>query len=166
VCHNQRNVETPPRRRFLDHRVPPLLVAFVVALGMRAAFFLTPQLQFGWAGSVFVAMALALSGVIVVAAGVVTFRRHQTTLNPFRPADASTLVEAGIYRRTRNPMYVGVTFILLGYAAFLAHPLALLLVALFPAHIQVFQIAPEERALDRLFGEAYARYKERVPRWL
>lgn len=66
----------------------------------------------------------------------------------------------------RNPMYIGVTLVLLGYAAFLAHPLALLVVVVFPAYIQAFQIAPEERALDRLFGEAYARYKEGVPRWL
>lgn len=112
------------------------------------------------------AVALGLLGVVVAAAGVVAFRRHQTTVNPFQPAAASTLVEKGIYRRTRNPMYVGVTLALLGYAAFLSHPMALLLVVLFPAYIQVFQIAPEERALDRLFGEAYARYKERVPRWL
>jgi protein-S-isoprenylcysteine O-methyltransferase Ste14 len=166
VCHNQSTVDTPPRRHLLDHRVPPLLVAFAVALCMRAALFVAPQLHFGWTGRAFVGMALAISGGIVAAAGVVTFRRHQTTVNPFHPATASTLVETGIYRRTRNPMYVGVTLILLGYAAFLAHPMALLLVALFPAYIHIFQIAPEERALDGLFGEAYARYKERVPRWL
>ena len=154
------------RRRFLDHRVPPLLVAVVVALGMRAATFAGPGLRLDWRGSVPLAAALALLGLAVTAAGVVAFRRHQTTVNPFQPATASTLVDRGIYRRTRNPMYVGVTLALLAYAAFLSHPLALLLVVFFPAYIQAFQIAPEERALDRLFGEAYARYKERVPRWL
>jgi len=133
---------------------------------MRAATLAGPGLRFDFGGSVILAAALALLGLAVAAAGVAAFRRHQTTVNPFQPATASTLVERGIYRRTRNPMYVGVTLALLGYAAFLSHPLALLLVALFPAYIQVFQIAPEERALDRIFGEAYARYKERVPRWL
>ena len=63
-------------------------------------------------------------------------------------------------------MYVGVTFALLGYAVALAHPLAVLLVALFPLYIRRYQIAPEERALSRLFGDAYAAYRLRVPRWL
>ena len=154
------------RRHFLDNRVPPLLVAIVVALCMRAALFVGPQFRVEWAARAFLAATLVAVGAGVVSSGVFAFRRHQTTVNPFEPARASTLVESGIYRRTRNPMYVGVTVVLLGYAAFLSHPLALLAVALFPAYIQAFQIPPEERALDRLFGEAYARYKERVPRWL
>lgn len=116
------------RRHFLDNRVPPLGVAVVVALCMRAALFASPELHLAWPGSVFLADALAVLGGLVAA--------------------------------------VGVTLVLLGYAAFLAHPLALLVVVVFPAYIQAFQIAPEERALDRLFGEAYARYKEGVPRWL
>ena len=131
------------RRHFLDNRVPPLLVAVVVALGMRTASLAVPGLRLDWRGSVFLAAALALPGLVVTAAGMVAFRRHQTTVNPFQPATASTLVERGIYRRTRNPMYVGVTLALLGYAAFLSHPLALLLAALFPAYIQACQIAPE-----------------------
>ena len=154
------------RRHFLDNRVPPLVVALVVAFLMRAASLAGPRFRLGWSGSAFVAAALAAIGIAVAWAGVVTFRRHQTTVNPFQPANASTLVESGIYRRTRNPMYLGVTLVLLGYAAFLAHPFALLLLGLFPAYIRTFQIAPEERALDRLFGETDARYKERVPRWL
>ncbi len=154
------------RRHFLDNRVPPLLVAVVVALCMRGALFVAPQFRVELPGRAFVAIALAILGAGVVSFGVITFRRHRTTVNPFQPDGASTLVESGIYGRTRNPMYTGVTVMLLGYAAFLAHPLSLLAVFLFPAYIQAFQIPPEERALDRLFGEAYARYKERVPRWL
>ena len=60
---------------------------------------------------------------------------------------------------------VGVAIALIGYAAFLSHPLALFAAFLFPVYIGRFQIAPEERALDQVFGEAYEAYKKRVPRW-
>lgn len=154
------------RTHFLDNRLPPLLVAVVVAACMRGAVALAPALSADWPGREFVAWAFVVAGALVVYAGVASFKRHQTTVNPFKPSTASRLVESGIYRKTRNPMYVGITVVLLGYAAFLAHPLALLLVALFPAFIRRFQIAPEERALDQLFGEDYLSYKKRVPRWL
>lgn len=154
------------RTHFLEHRLPPLLVAAGVAACMYAGAHFTPGLSAVFPGRSLLAWALALSGSILAFVGVATFERHKTTVNPFDPGRASRLVETGIYRRTRNPMYVGVTLMLAGYAASLGNPLALILVLLFPAYIQRFQIAPEERALDRLFGEAYAAYKKRVPRWL
>lgn len=154
------------RSHFLDNRVPPLLVAGVVGVCMDAGARWTPGLAVAWPGMNLAAWGLALLGSTLALVGVATFERHKTTSNPFNPARASSLVETGIYRRTRNPMYVGVTLMLLGYAAYLGHPLALVLVLLFPAYIQRFQIGPEERALDQLFGAPYAAYKTRVPRWL
>mgnify|MGYP000499719522 CR=1 FL=1 len=153
-------------RHFLENRLPPLLVAFIVGAVMAAAARLTPALAVHQPALRFLAWGLVILGASVALAGVVTFRRHRTTVNPFKPGTASTLVESGIYRRTRNPMYVGVTLALLGFAAWRGHPLSLVLVALFPAFIQRFQIAPEERALGEIFGPAYAAYKTRVPRWL
>ena len=132
---------------------------------MYAGARLTPGLTLNVSGLNLVAWALALLGLILAFVGVATFEKHKTTVNPFEPGRASRLVETGIYRRTRNPMYVGVTLMLAGYAAYLGNPAALILVLIFPAYIQRFQIAPEERALDQLFGEAYAAYKTRVPRW-
>jgi protein-S-isoprenylcysteine O-methyltransferase Ste14 len=166
VCHNHDTVAPPRRVRFLDHRVPPLIVALLVGACMRTAVLATPHLGAPWTGHDLLAWSLAVLGVGVAMAGVFTFRSHQTTTSPFNPSRASTLVETGIYRRTRNPMYVGVTMALIGYAVYLAHPLGLALVAIFPAYMQRFQIPPEERALDQLFGAAYAGYKRRVPRWL
>ncbi len=153
------------RSHFLDNRLPPLLVAAVVAALMTSMARLAPLPWLAWPGSIIVALALVLLGVALALAGVFTFERHRTTVNPFKPGAASTLVDTGVYRRTRNPMYVGVTLMLLGYAAYLGHLLALGLVALFPIYIQRFQIRPEERALDGIFGDAYAAYKARVPRW-
>lgn len=155
-----------PRTHFLDNRLPPLLVAVGVAVIMRGAPSLAPALHVSWPGRELLAWVLVIVGALVIFAGVATFARHKTTVNPFKPATASSLVDTGIYGRTRNPMYVGVALALLGYAALLSHPLSLIAALLFPAYIHRFQIAPEERALDSVFGEAYDAYKKRVPRWL
>ncbi len=154
------------RTHFLDNRLPPLLVALVVAATMRGSVALAPNLSIPFPGRELVAWVLVIVGAVVIFAGLASFARHKTTANPFKPATASSLVDTGIYGRTRNPMYVGVAIVLIGYAAFLSHPVALFAAFLFPAYIGRFQIAPEERALDRVYGEAYEAYKRRVPRWL
>ena len=154
------------RTHFLENRLPPLLVALMVAAMMRGAATIAPALSIPWPGREIVAWVLMIVGAVVIFAGLASFARHKTTANPFKPEAASSLVDTGIYGRTRNPMYVGVAMVLIGYAAFLSHPLALFAAFLFPAYIGRFQIAPEERALDRVFGEAYEAYKRRVPRWL
>lgn len=150
----------------LEHRIPPPLVALacigLMWLLMRVAPGTGPALPARGA----VAFGLVLLGVGIATAGVREFRRAHTTLDPRAPGKASVLVASGIYRASRNPMYLGMAVALCGVAWFLGHPLALLGVAAFVAWITRFQILPEERALDARFGEAYARYRARVRRWL
>ena len=112
------------------------------------------------------ALTLVAVGFVVSTAGVVSFRRARTTINPTKPMTTSALVSGGIYGITRNPMYLGLLLALLGWAAFLANPLALLLVPAFMLYINRFQIKPEERTLLALFGGEYGAYQERVRRWL
>ena len=76
------------------------------------------------------------------------------------------LVTSGVYRYTRNPMYLGMACLLLAWAVYLQNPLALLGVPLFMAYITQFQIKPEERMLVKLFGDAFIRYRQQVRRWL
>ena len=73
---------------------------------------------------------------------------------------------SSVYRYTRNPMYVGLLLLLVGWAAFLCAPWALAGPLAFHAYIERFQIVPEERALLSMFGESYGGYKARVRRWL
>ena len=87
-------------------------------------------------------------------------------MNPFKPSATSALVSDGVYRFTRNPMYVGLLITLLGWAAFLSQPAALVFVPLFVLYITQFQIKPEERILSSMFGTEYAEYKAKVRRWL
>jgi protein-S-isoprenylcysteine O-methyltransferase Ste14 len=115
---------------------------------------------------VFLGAALALAGGVISLSGVIAFRRAKTTVNPLKPQNASSLVTTGVYGFTRNPMYVGLLFVLLGWAAFLFSPWALVGPLAFVLYIGRFQIAPEERALVALFGPAFITYAARVRRWL
>jgi len=112
------------------------------------------------------ALLLVLAGLALDLSGFLAFRRERTTLNPLRPQRASALVTGGIYRFTRNPMYAGMALLLTGWAVVLSALWAFLGPAAFVLYINRFQIAPEERALRALFGEAWSAYAARVRRWL
>lgn len=113
-----------------------------------------------------VAVVLVLVGVIVALAGVVALRRHKTTVNPFTPDQSSSLVATGIYRFSRNPMYLGFLLALAGWAAYLANWGSALLLPAFVAYMNRFQIQPEERALTQRFGPQFLAYAKSVRRWL
>jgi protein-S-isoprenylcysteine O-methyltransferase Ste14 len=107
-----------------------------------------------------------VAGLAVSALGVVEFRRARTTVDPRIPAASSSLVRSGIYRLTRNPMYVGFGLVLLGWAIYVSNALAFLLLPAYVLYMTRFQIQPEERALGQIFGQEYADYRARVRRWL
>jgi protein-S-isoprenylcysteine O-methyltransferase Ste14 len=150
----------------LELKIPPPVVALFFALCMWLASSLVAPLELPFVLCVGAALTLVAVGLVVSTAGVVSFRRARTTINPTKPMATSALVSGGIYRITRNPMYLGLLLELLGWAAFLANPLALLLVPAFVLYINRFQIKPEERTLSALFGGEYGAYQERVRRWL
>jgi protein-S-isoprenylcysteine O-methyltransferase Ste14 len=152
--------------RTLELKFPPLPLVLVVA----ALMWLVARAGLaGWVtlpGQRAIALGIILLGAGIVVLGIVTFRRVRTTVNPLKPETASTLVVSGIYRLTRNPMYVGFLLVLLGWALFLSNAVALAGVPAYFLYMNRFQIEPEERALTATFGAAYAAYKSRVRRWL
>ena len=150
----------------LELKIPPPAIAVLVAAAMWALSRITLSLQIPSGIRQWLALVVALTGIGFSAAGVISFRRAKTTLNPTRPQLASTLVRSGIYTVTRNPMYVGLLFVLLAFAIFLASAWALLGPAAYFLYIGRFQIAPEERALTALFGAEYTAYRSKVRRWL
>lgn len=113
-----------------------------------------------------VAAGLATIGVIVALLGVASFRRAGTTVNPLQPAAASHLVVSGIYRWTRNPMYLGMLLVLLGWGLFLANVLAFLSALAFIPLMNRLQIGPEERILTATFGPVFISYQSAVRRWI
>ncbi|MEP9315529.1 isoprenylcysteine carboxylmethyltransferase family protein [Pseudomonas sp. LABIM340] len=147
---------------WLEHRIPPPLVAIITAVLMWLAVRpIDPPGNRLW-----LALLVALAGVAVCLAGVASFRRARTTVNPLKPESASSLVVAGIYRYTRNPMYLGFAIVLLGWCVFLGSALAVLGVAVFVLYIGRFQIRPEERALRELFGAEFEAFCDQVRRWV
>jgi len=112
------------------------------------------------------AAGLTLIGLGIAATGVWALHQACTTPNPFTPHATDRLVTTGIYRYSRNPIYLGMLCCLLGWAVWLAHLLSLAFVGLFAAYLMRFQIQPEERALRQKFGHAYDAYARDVRRWL
>jgi len=154
------------RMKALELKIPPPVVALLLALAMWALAALGPTLPWSEGTRRVVALALALVGASFDFMGLIAFVRRHTTVNPLRPANTSALVTNGIYRITRNPMYVGLVMFLTAWAVYLGAAWPLLGPVVFVLYITRFQIRPEERVLTTLFGEAYTDYTRRVRRWL
>ena len=150
----------------LELKVPPVALALLIALAMWGAPSIFPSVELPFVVRTFTALVFTVAGMAMIAAGIVSTRRARTTINPTKPESASTLVTSGIYRYTRNPMYLGVVLALIGWAAFLSNALALVGAFAFAAYMNRFQITSEERALSAIFGTEYATYTSRVRRWL
>jgi protein-S-isoprenylcysteine O-methyltransferase Ste14 len=151
---------------WLESTVPPPVVTLLVGAAMWWAAMVTPLLRFAPAVPLAVAVLVALAGITVEGLGALELLRHRTTVNPLEPCNTSTLVTGGVYRFTRNPIYLGDLLILIGWGLYLSNPLSIIAAFLFVPYISRFQMVPEERALSELFGASYAEFKKRVRRWV
>ena len=151
----------------LELKVPPPIVAILIGAAMWGLSYVPPVADVPTYIRIAAGLVTATPGAIFALAGSTRIRRANTTINPMRPENASLLVTTGIFALTRNPMYVGLLFVVVGWAVFLSALWALLLgPAGFVLYLTRFQIRPEERALSRLFGAQYSAYRSRVRRWL
>jgi protein-S-isoprenylcysteine O-methyltransferase Ste14 len=141
-------------------------VAGATAGLMWLAAVVLPIAGFRLPGRGVLAIALTAAGLSVGLVAFFQFRRAGTTVHPLRPQESSVLVVGGIYRVTRNPMYLGMLLILAAWAAWLANAAAFALLPCFVAYMRRFQIAPEERALEARFRQAFVDYRGAVRRWL
>jgi protein-S-isoprenylcysteine O-methyltransferase Ste14 len=104
--------------------------------------------------------------MLIAATAITQFRRSRTTLNPIEPSRASHLVTAGIFAFSRNPMYLGLVLLLIGWALWLGTASPWFVPPLFAIFLYAAQIVPEEGALETLFGDAYIAYRQKVARWI
>jgi protein-S-isoprenylcysteine O-methyltransferase Ste14 len=112
-----------------------------------------------------IAILFILAGVMIAVIAVLQFRRLQTTIDPLTPQKASKLAREGIFKWTRNPMYLGMLMVLLGFVWYFGSSLGAATVVFFVSYMTYFQIIPEERALDSVFGDDFQRYKNDTRRW-
>jgi protein-S-isoprenylcysteine O-methyltransferase Ste14 len=151
---------------FLSLKIPPPVVALVTGTLMWSMSRQVPAAAFDFPGHAAMAMCLALTGFMVDLAGLVSFRLARTTTNPLTPDATTALVVIGIYRYTRNPMYVGLLLVLVGWAIYLSNALCWAGIPLAAMYLTRFQIIPEELILTKKFGAGYKDYQANVRRWL
>jgi protein-S-isoprenylcysteine O-methyltransferase Ste14 len=150
----------------LELKAPPVVVVLLSAALMWLVSWTVPAFDFVFPARNVLAVSFAVAGAITVLSGVASFRRARTTFNPMKPESTSSLVMSGIYKVSRNPMYLGFFLFLVGWAIFLSNALAFLFLPAFTVYMNRFQIEPEEKALACKFGQEFDGYKSRVRRWL
>ncbi|NVN82993.1 MULTISPECIES: isoprenylcysteine carboxylmethyltransferase family protein [unclassified Vibrio] len=152
--------------RFLELKVPPVALFILVIV---ASYFCAQQLSTAAIALpyklIVLGVGIALSGVVGLS-GIWEFRKQKTTVNPIKVETASAVVDSGIFGYTRNPMYLGLFILLFCFGYYFQNIFSILLSFVFVIYMNQFQIKPEERVLEQLFGAEYVDYKQKVRRWI
>jgi len=147
-------------------KIPPPAVFLAAVLLLVAGHWFVPALSFVFPGQVSIALLLGLAGIVPGLQAVLEFVARKTTINPTAPETATTLVTGGIYRISRNPMYLGLVCLLLAAAVFWGTLTVIAVAPAFVWFITEFQIKPEENSLRQVFGADYETYLSDVRRWI
>lgn len=150
----------------LQTRIPPPVYAGLTALAMWGLDSYLPIFQLLAAPWHRFGVCLIVLALLADLWSLWLFFRARTTPNPLKPQHTSQLVTTGLYRYTRNPMYVGMLLMLIGWAIYLGSLSPWLIVPFFVWVINTQQIVPEEAFLAQKFGARYQAYQQSVPRWL
>ncbi|TLX47008.1 protein-S-isoprenylcysteine methyltransferase [Pseudoalteromonas phenolica] len=152
----------------LDNKVPPPVVAVFCA----SAMYWLAHSKFAIPINILahmkleIALTILLVAVLIAFCAVWSFKQAQTTISPTKPQNSAALVTTGLFKHSRNPMYVAVALSLFAFAVYLADALSLAGVGAFVLFITQFQIKPEERILKEKFGAPYDVYLTKVRRWI
>ncbi|MFM9968587.1 MAG: methyltransferase family protein [Burkholderiales bacterium] len=150
----------------LELKLPPPVILAIIAALMWAVAPAGPSLGLGDSWRATVAIAIAALGVSIDLFCAISFWRSKTTVNPLSPRKSAALVTSGLYRFSRNPMYLGQALVLVGWAIFLNSAWGPIGPVAFALYLNRFQIVPEELVLGDIFGETYAKYLESTRRWI
>lgn len=145
-------------------RPPPLLLTLVLAITMLSLDRAIPLFRILHPPVTYLGTAPLAFGVLIVLISAGLFRLRKTTINPF--GEPAVVVQDGLYRFSRNPMYLGMLLVLTGVGLWLGNVLALLLAPAFVVIMTRRYIVYEEQLLDARFGDVYRDYRSRVRRWL
>ena len=148
----------------MNNKIPPPIVTLISGL---AIFFSRPLFPDYHSNLINVFSAILLFfGLLVFFLAVASFKRYKTTVNPLQPSKATHLVISGIFRFTRNPMYLGMALVLLSLSFKFNLLGGLIVTVFFIMFITKFQIIPEEEAMLSLFQDEFEIYKENTRRWI
>ena len=150
----------------MELKIPPLVQVILFGAAILLVSKLFPSLTLSIPANRTIGGLLIIVGVIAALLGIIEFNKAKTTIDPRCPEKTDYLVITGIYRISRNPMYLGFLIILLGCVVISENIATLLLLPVFVLAINSSQIKPEERFLSKKFGSNYSEYCSRVRRWV
>ena len=151
---------------FLELKIPPVAILLICITGMASAQLYLPHIGLAHWLAISLASLFLFSGLLCIMLAVWQFRRHQTTVNPLQPENASQLLTTGILSISRNPMYMGFILLIIASGIALQSMLFPLVCIVFITYMTRFQIYPEERALHALFPQEFKRYCQTTRRWI
>ena len=148
----------------MKNKIPPPIVTLFFGLCIYFSQELFPEFNLEY--FTILSYVSYFAGLSILILAVLLFRKQNTTVNPIKIDNASSLVTSGVFKFSRNPMYLGMVMILFGLALMFNLVGGILFVLLFMIYITKFQIRPEEEVMERLFGEDFIKYKHKVRMWL
>ena len=148
-------------------KIPPPIVALIGILLIFLSkdyvliLYLHPHLQNT------LSLLFLIIGFVIIFLATKEFKKSETTVNPMKPETSTRLVTSGVFKYTRNPMYLGLASILLASCFYFSSLLGIIVyVPLFIFYITVFQIIPEEESMKTIFNDEYLDYCSKVRRWI
>tara|TARA_B100001559_G_C16360692_1_gene557248 strand:- start:173 stop:619 length:447 start_codon:yes stop_codon:yes gene_type:complete len=148
----------------MKNTIPPPIITLICAILIYLSKSTFPALTFNYSGQI--SLLFLISGFCIILISFQTFRNKKTTINPIKIEKASSLVTNGIFKYSRNPMYFGMVLILISIGIKFNPYGGAVVVGFFVYFMTYFQILPEEKAMLKLFGEDFIKYKNKTRRWL
>jgi len=148
----------------MNNKIPPPIVTFICGLSIYFSRPLFSEKIYIYSNIISVSLFFFGAAFIVLAAS--SFKKHKTTISPLHPEKTSALVISNVFKYSRNPMYLGMLFILISLAIRYNIIGGIIAISIFIFFITKFQIKPEEVQMKKLFGEKYAQYKKRTRMWI
>tara|TARA_X000000950_G_scaffold153690_2_gene188730 strand:- start:4662 stop:5108 length:447 start_codon:yes stop_codon:yes gene_type:complete len=145
-------------------KIPPPILALVMIVLIYLSSFFIESTKFNYQGSL--SVLVLILGLACAIPSFKLFARYKTTISPLKPSDATALVTEGMYRYSRNPMYLGLLLLTIASTIWFGTWFGIIVNILFIFLINFLQIIPEEEALLEIFGEEYEEYKKNVRRWI
>ena len=145
-------------------KIPPPIIALICIVTNYLSTYLINPIKFP--NIEIIGVIILLVGFLTIIFAISLFKKNKTTINPMAPEETTTLVTTGIFSKTRNPMYLGLFFLIFSTILFFGSWIGIIILVFFVWYINKFQIMPEEEAMEKLFGEKYNKYIQNVRRWI
>ena len=145
-------------------KIPPPIIALVMIAIIYLSSLIVEPINFEY--QTLISILVVVIGLACAIPSFRLFAKHNTTISPFTPSETSALVTDGMYRYSRNPMYLGLVLLTIGATIFFGTWLGVVIVVAFIFLLNFLQIIPEEEALHEIFGEEYVEYRREVRRWI